>query len=86
MEPFKSSTRRLSCEATIRFPGGGGGGVDFSDWPEYFFFSLSGPEYFYYEPEFVSQTIVGQNICFYAMQIWKQLYSYESVTKLHVLY
>ena len=70
MEPFKS----------IKLPGGGGGGrAGVFRLATIFFLSLSGPEYFfpiYYEPEFFSQVIVGQNIIFYAMQIRKQLCSW----------
>ena len=50
----------------IDFQGEGGGGLGLSDWPEYYFLSLSGPEYFcpiYYEPAFYFSNHSGPEYC-----------------------
>ena len=61
------------------------GGLGFSVWPEYFFLSLSGQIFFFnlsWARIFFFQAILGQNICFYAIQgviqIWKQHFSWAA--------
>ena len=60
-------------------------GLGFSDWPEYFFSHFQGQNICFQSimsQICFSQAILGQTIFFYTIQIWKQLYSYESVTQL----
>ena len=54
--------------ATIRFPGGGGGGLGLFSLARIYFSIYHEPECFFLKPY-----IVGQNIFFYTIQIWKHL-------------
>ena len=62
----------------------GGGGWVFQTGQNIFSLTFRARIFFpiYYEPAFFLSSKVGQNIVFYTIQLWKQLHSYESVTKL----